>query len=131
MSPQLPNHVALTGFCRNQIELQSVDIWTLEGAVVRHSGEHARISTHENSRQRRHMRADLPLRAPRRGSGKYETIPFHPPPPAAPVKHDFGGSRSTRLVALTSFGFIVGLCRFRRLSLGVVRLREFPSRHAL
>jgi hypothetical protein len=34
MSPQLPNHVAPTGFCRNQIELQSVDIWTLEGAVV-------------------------------------------------------------------------------------------------
>src|ERR1035441_1010908 len=89
------------------------------------------MSTHENSRQRRHVRADLPLRAPRRGSGKYETIPFHPPPPAAPVKHGFGGSRSTRLVALTSFGFIVGLCRFRRLSLGVVRLRQFPSRNAL
>src|ERR1035437_307218 len=73
------------------------------------------MSTHENSRQRRHVRADLPLRAPRRGSGKYETIPFHPPPPEAPVKHGFGGSRLTRLVALTSFGFIVGLCRFRRL----------------
>src|ERR1035438_9382265 len=114
-----------------QKRLTAPDLARAEAALVRHGGEHARMSTHENSRQRRHVRADLPLRAPRRGSGKYETIPFHPPPPAAPVKHGFGGSRSTRLVALTSFGFIVGLCRFRRLSLGVVRLREFPSRHAL
>jgi hypothetical protein len=41
-------------------------------ALVRHGGEHARMSTHENSRQRRHVRADLPLRAPRRGSAKSE-----------------------------------------------------------
>ena len=96
------------------------------------------------SRQRRHVQRDSPLRTPQRGSGKSEQSRLSSSgpdngmtPPCASLRQRLrqktasGGSWSTRLVALTSFGFIVGLCRFRRLGLGVVRLRQLPSRHAL
>ena len=47
------------------------------------------------------------------------------------LKTASGGSQSAQLAAPTSFGLIVSRCSFRRLGLGVVRLRQFPSRHAL
>ncbi len=54
------------------------------------------------------------------------------PPPAAPAKTVSGGSKSTRLVAMTSLGLDrVVVYRLRRLGPGIVRLRQLPSRHAL
>ena len=99
----------------------------------------------KNSRQRRLVREDLPLRTPRRGSGKskpsqqgtsgpdIETIatPYASLRQRLRPKTASGGSRSAQLVALTSFAFVVCLCRFRRLRPGLVWLRQLPSRHAL
>ena len=96
------------------------------------------------SRQRRHVQRRFAAKNAPAGQRQIRTISvrriqrgnktitsLRRPPPAAPARTASGGSWSTRPVALTSFGFIVGLCRFRRLGLGVVRLRQFPSRHAL
>jgi len=90
------------------------------------------------------VQGNLPLRTPSGASGKSgqsrvrasgpdigTIISLRQPPPAAPAKKASGSLWSTRLVALTSFGFIVGLCRFRRPGLGVVRLWQLPSCHAL
>jgi hypothetical protein len=79
-----------------------------------------------NSRQRRHVQRDLPLKTPQRGSGKSRTISVrsvraghwddYVPAPASASgsgkKDGLGKFRSARLVALTSFGLIAGRCGF-------------------
>ena len=98
----------------------------------------------KNSRQRRHVQGDLPLRTPQRGSGKsgQSRLRASGPdngmtPPCASLRQRLrqrtasGGLLSARLAALPPFRPIVNLCRLHRLGLGIVRLRQFPSRHAL
>ena len=76
----------------------------------------------------RQIRA-ISVRSFRAGHGN--DYPLRQPPPAAPAKTASGGSKSTLLVALASFGLIVSRRCFRRLGLDIVRLRQLPPRHAL
>ena len=98
----------------------------------------------KNSRQRRQRAGRFAAKNAPAGQRQIGTIPtksvragrrddasLRQPPPAALAEAASGGSWSTRLVALTPFGFIVGFCRFRRLGPGVVRLCGFPPLHAL